>query len=892
MFLLWAVVCSAVGQGACPVDSVVTTNKDGNCTAKQFYRYDEAGRKIEEAAYSLSGGALVGNTRTLWTYYPNGKLQSTSTWSWGSNDWVGDERTDYTYYPSGKTEWIYTYSWGSGDWTNLRASYYEYKNGSGKQILLVTYTGSGTNWIPKTKTINDYDAKGREILSESYSSYNAATDTWVGNKKEVSRFDQYGYQTLEEVYRSWANGVWIGTSKVEYEFDAEGNKLMTANYEWDAANLKWKGKTKEKNVFDSEQRLLITESYSWVNDDWVGSDKKEFTYNNPATTTVSVWQNGAWVYSTRETVTTTNGKVTDKSTYAYSGSDWTIQTQEQHIYMGNNLMQDISYKWMGGTQIGVARTDYEYTSGKKTKTTTYAWDAAQADWVISGYTQLIYSGSQLTEEVSFTYVGGVAVGESHKTYTYGDTKSTTTYMWNSTSSQWEMATYEAKIYSAGVLTSEEKCTYTNGVQTGGNKTLFNGNVTTTQVWNGAWINDQRTTKTYTDGVLTRELTEVWSGTAWTNSKQYELQRNTHGETTLETHSVWQSGKWVISDGTKMEKNYNAAGAVTMVANYQWSAGAWVGTGNKIEYQYDQWGNVSQLLNYKWSSGKWTNSSKNEYAYNASGVVLEQRSWTYHATKGWQGVSWIKQNYDANGNKILYITYTWDATKWDWSGVTNEEYLFTGKVQTGEITYKWDKTNKKWVYKAKTLYTYDAKGNVVEKIKYKYESNQWVESTRTTTDIDDQGRTTATLTYSKVNTNWVLTDESRTTYDQDAQSKKRTELSASYNSGTGVANYSNLITYHYSCDPHFTITTVASPVDGGIITGGGNFKDGAVTTLTATADSPCYSFLQWSDGETSPVRTVSVTSDLTYTAQFIPVPRTITATVKDNLGGSVSIIINP
>lgn len=65
---------------------------------------------------------------------------------------------------------------------------------------------------------------------------------------------------------------------------------------------------------------------------------------------------------------------------------------------------------------------------------------------------------------------------------------------------------------------------------------------------------------------------------------------------------------------------------------------------------------------------------------------------------------------------------------------------------------------------------------------------------------------------------------------------------------------------------YTITTIASPAEGGTVTGGGNYHYGDVATLTATP-SEDYVFYSWSDGVTQSTRTVTVVGNATYSAIF-------------------------
>ena len=63
-----------------------------------------------------------------------------------------------------------------------------------------------------------------------------------------------------------------------------------------------------------------------------------------------------------------------------------------------------------------------------------------------------------------------------------------------------------------------------------------------------------------------------------------------------------------------------------------------------------------------------------------------------------------------------------------------------------------------------------------------------------------------------------------------------------------------------------ITVNASPSEGGTVTGGGLYDEGASVTITATAASG-YRFVRWNDGNTSASRTITANSATTYTAIF-------------------------
>ena len=65
---------------------------------------------------------------------------------------------------------------------------------------------------------------------------------------------------------------------------------------------------------------------------------------------------------------------------------------------------------------------------------------------------------------------------------------------------------------------------------------------------------------------------------------------------------------------------------------------------------------------------------------------------------------------------------------------------------------------------------------------------------------------------------------------------------------------------------YTLTVVSNNDAWGTVTGGGTYVEGTVVTLTATAADGYY-FDRWNDGDTNATRSVTVTADAIYTANF-------------------------
>ena len=82
-------------------------------------------------------------------------------------------------------------------------------------------------------------------------------------------------------------------------------------------------------------------------------------------------------------------------------------------------------------------------------------------------------------------------------------------------------------------------------------------------------------------------------------------------------------------------------------------------------------------------------------------------------------------------------------------------------------------------------------------------------------------------------------------------------------------------------PTYTITVNAGT--GGTVSGGGTFENGTTTTITATANKG-YTFKQWNDGNTNASRSVTVNSNVTYTAEFAPIEFNITVECVESDSG--------
>ncbi len=87
--------------------------------------------------------------------------------------------------------------------------------------------------------------------------------------------------------------------------------------------------------------------------------------------------------------------------------------------------------------------------------------------------------------------------------------------------------------------------------------------------------------------------------------------------------------------------------------------------------------------------------------------------------------------------------------------------------------------------------------------------------------------------------------------------------------------------------HYTVNVVSNNTELGSVTGGGTFDHGTTITISAEVIAENHHFAQWQDGDTDNPRTITVTSDITYTAYFAIDEYSITAVSGNTTMGTTS-----
>lgn len=84
----------------------------------------------------------------------------------------------------------------------------------------------------------------------------------------------------------------------------------------------------------------------------------------------------------------------------------------------------------------------------------------------------------------------------------------------------------------------------------------------------------------------------------------------------------------------------------------------------------------------------------------------------------------------------------------------------------------------------------------------------------------------------------------------------------------TARFTEVVEYNRggSSTPQYTISVTSANTDQGTVSGGGTYSEGSRVNISATPKAG-YQFDKWNDGNTSATRTVSVSQDESFVAQF-------------------------
>ncbi len=577
-------------------------------------------------------------------------------------------------------------------------------------------------------------------------------------------YDAAGRTIRTTVWQYNSDGTRTGKSKQEYAYDTNGTQIYTGTFAWDAVTNDWKGTDKSEFVYNEAHQMESNITYTWVNNTWLPQTAYTYAYDAAGhETEYTTYARDAavnhLVHFKQRLRTYENNAITVEINYtAYADGAWSAGNRKDYQYdaKGNRIDYIYYSSYSNGTWVGSTHERWLYNaSNKKLLYEKTTWKSGA--WTNTSKEVWEYEGANNTLYEKYSGSGTNWKGSKKETYTYNAANKKTgtiSYKWtNSTwvNNQWTVSDYDA----AGNAIESCKYTWKDGKWEGNGTRVVcaydNAKRMTDQVlqsWSATdstWVNSTRYTAVYSGSRLTQEAYFAWMNEAWIGTSRSDYHYNTLGQNDTTKTYTNNGTDWIYSARTV--NTYDSRGNTILTHNASWNGTAWIMTSmNRQDLIYDNANHL--LLNATWSCSSdsvWVGLQKDTNAYTAAGQTLFIARYT-----SWSNNTWVPS---------YKVEYAYDDAN----------------RKTEEKRSNW--TNNDWVGSFWNQWGYDANGRQVMSASYIWSGGSWFGTNRSTSVWGNDGRKISSISYSYSGGIWTPTFQHYYTYD--AQGRVIDEVVARY-----------------------------------------------------------------------------------------------------------------
>ncbi len=637
--------------------------------ARRASEYDGSNNQTLLANYSRKNGALVGTTKETWAY-TSGKMTKHNKFVWGSSDWTDSEEEVWAYSGSNETNYE-KYAWESGVKTGKTKRTSEYT--SGKKTQQIDWAWESGAWVNSDKEVWTYTS-GKLTLNEKYNWVNGA---WAYTLREVWAYDGSN-QTLHEKYTG-ENGALVGEEKEVWAY-ASGKLTLHEVYMWH--NSAWAVLSRKE--YDDSDREILIEMYTITSGIYTGTKKEEYTFNAAGKTTEKKtykWQSGAWQKDTRYVANyDAAGRKTLECSYTGQNNEWkgksqcllwTYDSSDRVIDYITQVWSTKKKDWVNNERIA---TTY-YSGDNPLKETYYVWE--NDAWVEVSWTDYAYNSAGENESVKayeFDGTSWVCVSRITNSFNSNGVKilSVNEY-WDWDTENWIIDSKEKRdiIYdSEGRLLLDARWTCGSDLKWKGvkkdtaaynaiGKKIFEAQYTSWK--NNNWVPSYKIEAEYDEAGRTLwEQKLNWKDNKWSGQYRNEYNWDDQGRQILYAYyATYYADADLWLGITREEYTYAPNGERMLSTTYVWDNDHWTGN-TKFTYVYDSSNREIERLEQSFYTNKWVNSQRYIKEYNGSKLiksneyVWKNNQWIYRVRNEWY--------YDSDSQAKLrrVIAGTWNS----------------------------------------------------------------------------------------------------------------------------------------------------------------------------------------------------------------------------------------
>lgn len=201
--------------------------------------------------------SFAGPKRFLYTYGPDGRMETERVQRITSGTWVDSLRRTWTYTATGRLKSEYDEQYLLGAFRAMSRWSIEY-NEAGDVVISLSERGS---WVlePHSRAVYTYAAPGR-VASVTYQSWSGS---WTNDSRSTNTWSAGGVLT-GYVYEQWTGGRWDTTSMttVSYISDSLKHETYRTRNKGDGS---WRDSSMSCRAFDDAGNTHVIEEKAWTN---------------------------------------------------------------------------------------------------------------------------------------------------------------------------------------------------------------------------------------------------------------------------------------------------------------------------------------------------------------------------------------------------------------------------------------------------------------------------------------------------------------------------------------------------------------------------------------------------------------------------------------------------
>jgi antitoxin component YwqK of YwqJK toxin-antitoxin module len=257
------------------------------------YSYDEENQLTSSVSYSRNTpeSQWIPAYKSEYIYNENGSMAQSLEFEWDdiSSQWGEGEKEEYTYDEKGNLiqEIWYYQEIITNPWEKVnKVDYTLDENDKLLQTRLYSWDETLSDWIPVFIDYNYdyiYDSNGNLITIIHVNDFHG--DDFIDSLVTDLTYDANNNLT-QQISRFWAGpvGPWIGFNRTDYSYYENNNLEVETGFAWDFLANDWKFQDREEYFYNPAGKLTSSIEYNRNNDDtqWLPRYKYEILYDNNA----------------------------------------------------------------------------------------------------------------------------------------------------------------------------------------------------------------------------------------------------------------------------------------------------------------------------------------------------------------------------------------------------------------------------------------------------------------------------------------------------------------------------------------------------------------------------------------------------------------------------------